>query len=329
MTFIGNSAIAISIREEIERAARTASTVLITGESGTGKELIAGAIHLASKRHIYHFEAVNCAGLPDTLIESELFGYSPGAFTGASRTFHGAFERAGEGTIFLDEIGDMPLLAQAKILRTLQNRTIRRLGGAMEIPVGMRVISATNKDLTQEMRKKKFREDLYFRLAVLTMYVPPLRDRKEDIPDLVYHFLPILKKDLELERVPAISDDSMQEFQKYSWPGNVRELRNILQRALALYFDEETLEPEDFFPSASESRRDTVQAFPGILLDTERELILKTLDEMNGNRTHTAGRLGISVRTLRSKLQEYRRAGFEVAVSANSKYGVYAEKGAV
>jgi len=321
MTFIGNSAIAISIREEIERAARTASTVLITGESGTGKELIAGAIHLASRRHLCHFESVNCAGLPDALIESELFGYSSGAFTGANRTFHGAFERAGEGTIFLDEIGDMSLLAQTKILRTLQSRTIRRLGGSMEIPVGMRVIAATNKDLAKEMQEKKFREDLYFRLAVLTMYAPPLRDRKEDISDLVCHFLPILKKDLELERVPAISDDSMQEFQKYSWPGNVRELRNILERALALYFDKETLEPEDFFPLISEPRQDTA-AFSTGLADVERELILKTLHELEGNRMQSALRLGISVRTLHYKLQQYRLAGFEIP---ESSYHVHVE----
>ncbi len=317
MNFIGKSSIAAELREDIARAARTASTVLIIGESGTGKELIARAIHGESKRHMYRFEAVNCAGLPDTLIESELFGYSPGAFTGANRIFPGAFERAGEGTIFLDEIGDMPLLAQAKILRTLQERIIRRLGGSTEVPVNARLIAATNKDLAKETHRKKFREDLYFRLAVFIIHVPPLRDRREDIPDLIQHFLPILKKELDIERLPVISEDSVREFQKHSWPGNVRELRNVLERTLARYFDEETLEPEDFFPSKDiSSPLDVPAQLRGNIADTERDLILKTLEETGGNRLQASKRLGIAVRTLRNKLREYRTAGFAIVESS-------------
>ncbi len=247
MEFIGTSQVACAVRELATRAARVQSTVLISGESGTGKELIASMIHSESQRSNKAFEAVNCGGMPDTLIESELFGYNKGAFTGAYRVHQGAFERADRGTIFLDEIGDMPLTAQIKILRALESRKILRLGGTSCIPVNVHVIAATNKILIEEIRKEKFREDLYFRLAVLTIHLPPLREHREDIPLLIAHLLPILQRELEIKCLPAISQKAMDQLIACQWPGNVRELRNILERALALYHEKDILEENDFF----------------------------------------------------------------------------------
>ncbi len=226
----------------IKKVAPTDSTVLITGESGVGKELVAKAIHLNSRRKNNKFLSINCAALPETLLESELFGYEKGAFTGADRDKPGMFELANKGTLFLDEIGEMPLSMQAKLLRVLQDLKIRRLGGREDINVDVRIVCATNRDIEKEVREGRFREDLYYRINVFKIEVPPLRKRRNDIPVLLNHFISKFSGKLGIKK-PAVSSEFLKYLEDYDFPGNVRELENIVERALTI-MDEDTLLPQ-------------------------------------------------------------------------------------
>jgi two-component system nitrogen regulation response regulator NtrX len=228
-SLIGESPAMKNLKETIEIVSKVDSTVLIIGESGTGKELVARSIHRLSKRADKPFVDINCAAIPDNLIESELFGYEKGAFTGATKGKKGKFEIADEGTLFLDEIGDMPMLAQSKLLRVLEERKISRIGSVDNIPVDVRVIAATNKNLEEEVKRGNFREDLFYRINVVPIYVPPLRERGEDIIILAEHFLSAFSKDYKREK-PELSDDVKEIMLGYSWPGNVRELKNLMER---------------------------------------------------------------------------------------------------
>ena len=287
------------------------TTVLILGESGTGKELIARALHNNSMRKDAPFVAVNCGAIPHTLLESELFGHVKGAFTDASTDKCGLFEQAHGGTLFLDEIGEMPLLLQVKLLRVLQDEEIRPLGSSTVRKVDVRVISATSKDLEQEIVEGRFREDLYFRLNVLGIILPPLRDRSEDISPLVDHFL-AKYGDLFGKRGVRLSQDALRALVAYHWPGNVRELENCIERGILLC--EGDLLDVDSLPDKLREKSNR-GAFAGIPPDSlsikkaeeilERELIRKALEKTGGNRTHAARLLEISHRSLLYKLKEY------------------------
>ncbi len=230
---VGHSSVMQRLRELIETAGPTNSRVLIGGENGTGKELVARAIHLHSTRSDHPFVAVNCAAIPETLIESELFGHERGSFTGATSMKRGQFEQADGGTLFLDEIGDMSLNTQAKVLRALQEQQFTRVGGTKLMKVDVRVLAASNKDLEKEIGKGQFREDLYYRLNVVPIIVPPLRERREDIPALVRHFMRIHAEEQGL-RMKEISPEAIAVFQQYEWPGNIRELRNLIERLMIM-----------------------------------------------------------------------------------------------
>jgi two-component system nitrogen regulation response regulator NtrX len=230
---VGSSPAMQRLRQLIETAGPTNGRVMIAGENGTGKELVARAIHLHSPRRDYPFIAVNCAAIPETLIESELLGHERGAFTGATTQKRGQFEQADGGTLFLDEIGDMSLSTQAKVLRVLQEQQFTRVGGSKVIKVDVRVIAASNKNLAKEIEKGTFREDLYYRLNVLPIEVPPLRDRKEDVPSLVKHFLQVLAEEQGLKR-KDMTPEALDVLHRYEWPGNIRELRNLIERLLIM-----------------------------------------------------------------------------------------------
>ena len=230
---VGQSPVMQRLRELIETAGPTNSRVLIGGENGTGKELVARAIHLHSTRSDHPFVAVNCAAIPETLIESELFGHEKGSFTGAIAMKRGQFEQANGGTLFLDEIGDMSLSTQAKVLRALQEQQFTRVGGTKLMKVDVRVLAASNKDLEKEIGKGQFREDLYYRLNVVPIVVPPLRERREDIPALVQHFMKLHAEEQGL-RMKDVSPEAMGVFQQYDWPGNIRELRNLIERLMIM-----------------------------------------------------------------------------------------------
>ncbi|MFH0727424.1 MAG: sigma-54 dependent transcriptional regulator [Pseudomonadota bacterium] len=284
------------------------ATVLITGESGTGKELIANAIHLNSPRRDRPFIKVNCAALPETLLESELFGHEKGAFTGAISQKQGRFQLAHQASIFLDEIGEMPLTTQVKILRVLQEREFEPVGGTRTIQVDIRVITATNKDLEKEIAAGRFREDLFYRLNVVTLSVPPLRERREDIPLLAAFFL---KRYADKNRrlIKGFSPRAMDLLMRHPWPGNVRELENVVERAVILS-REDTITPAEFPGVIQAIDKDEhagmLDLTPGrSLKDVERQMIIRTLEEAEGNRTHAAEILGISRRTLQLKLKEY------------------------
>ncbi|HQM89706.1 MAG TPA: sigma 54-interacting transcriptional regulator, partial [Exilispira sp.] len=238
-------------KEKIKMAeivAGSDSTVLLQGDSGTGKELFAELIHNLSKRSSKPFVKVNCAAIPETLLESELFGYTKGAFTGAFKDTPGKFELANGGTIFLDEIGEIPITTQAKLLRFLESREIQKLGATTPVEVNVRIIAATNKDLPVEVAKKKFREDLYYRLTVFPIYIPPLKERAEDIPILANHFLEKYNKELN-KKISSISDEAMNILKDYHWPGNIRELENIIERACVIC-DTDTIEPQHIILNA-------------------------------------------------------------------------------
>jgi len=291
---IGESAPIKKLFNLIHKVAVTDATVLILGESGTGKELVARSIHNLSQRKDKPYIAQFCGSIPDTLLESELFGYKKGAFTGATSDKKGLFEVANGGTFFLDEIADISPALQAKLLRVLQNREIIRLGDTKPIKVDVRIIAATNKDLKQLVNENKFREDLFYRLNVFPIEIPPLRERREDIPLLVEHFI----KKYSQKKI-SISPDAMRKLQNFYWPGNVRQLENVLQRALILC-DSNILQPEHIIIEEEESLID----FRGTLEDFEKLLLLKRLKEYNGNRTQTAKSLGVSVRWVQMKLKE-------------------------
>jgi two-component system response regulator HydG len=305
---IGRSAAMGRLFESVALVAPTEATVLIVGESGTGKELIANALHQNSPRRDRPFIKVNCAALPETLLESELFGHEKGAFTGAVARKQGRFHLAHTGSIFLDEIGEMALTTQAKILRVLQEREFEPLGSTHTAKVDTRVIAATNKYLAEEIQKGSFRQDLYYRLNVVTLEVPPLRDRREDIPPLADFFL---KRYVEKNRrhIKGFSPRAMDVLMRHGWPGNVRELENVVERAVIMARGE-AITPGEFPDGLKDLDEGAGEAglelTPGrSLREVEREMIVRTLEETGGNRTHAARLLGISRRTLQLKLKEY------------------------
>ncbi|HWB53769.1 MAG TPA: sigma-54 dependent transcriptional regulator, partial [Tepidisphaeraceae bacterium] len=306
---IGQSKQMKDVFSRIQRAAPVDSTVLILGESGTGKELVAQALHHNSPRKKEPFVAVNCAAVPATLVESELFGHVRGAFTGATDRRIGRFEQADGGTLFIDEIGDFELGLQAKLLRVLETLTLTPVGGHEDRKVDVRVIAATSRDIRKMVEQGTFREDLFYRLNVVQVNLPPLRDRPDDIPLLVEHFL---KEISEQKHTPPkrISPEVMREFVNYRWSGNVRELRNTLESMMVLA-DGEVLDENDLpdrVRQGADAPGTTRQLPVGLSMEElERLAIQKALDQCNGNRTHAAGRLGISVRTLQRKLRQYER----------------------
>lgn len=303
---IGNSAKMKNIIETIEQVAPTRTTVLITGESGTGKELVAQAIHQCSGR-TGKFVPVHCSALPDNLIESELFGHERGAFTGAVEMRKGRFELAEGGTIFLDEIGEIPLHIQVKLLRVLESRSFERIGGSETIVTDARVVAATNRDLKKMVEEGTFREDLFYRLDVVSLEIPPLRERKEDIPLLVKHYLDVFNK--ENGKDIGITETAMASLCAYAWPGNIRELRNCVERMVVLcrgkMIELENV-PVDIREGVTPGIAKTVLSQPSCDLEcNEKMLIERALNECGGNRTKAAEKLGISRRTLHRKLHTY------------------------
>ncbi|RMG00831.1 MAG: sigma-54-dependent Fis family transcriptional regulator, partial [Nitrospirae bacterium] len=281
---IGESKAMQEVFDIAVRVAKTDSTVLITGESGTGKELISSIIHYQSPRKDAPFVKVNCGALPDNLIESELFGYEKGAFTGANRQKPGRFELANNGTIFLDEVGDLPLQTQVKLLRVLQDGTFERLGGTETIKVDVRVIAATNRDLAEEVKKENFREDLFYRLNVIPLHIPPLRERKEDIPLLIEHFLK--RYNSRFGKSVSVSKSAISALMGYSFPGNVRELENIIERAVALA-QKDRIGVDDL-PShitSGNTAEPPAQRLSDVVSRAEREHIIRVLKSTNWNKT--------------------------------------------
>jgi DNA-binding NtrC family response regulator len=309
-TIVGLSEAIRTVRDAVRRsAASSGTTVLVRGESGTGKELVARAIHDLSARREGPFVAINCAAVPDGLMESELFGHERGAFTGADALRRGRFELAHGGTLFLDEIGELPPQLQAKLLRALQERTIERVGAASPIAVDIRVVAATHRELKAELAAGRLREDLYYRIAVLEIVIPPLRERLEDVLPLARHLLGRLRP----EAPPRMSAELASALTRHDWPGNVRELANVLERAL-LFAGGGELTPEHLPPAiralaaagAEPAVGDRTGVLPGVPLEeVERELIEKTLAALGGNRTHTATALGLSRRALLYKIKRY------------------------
>ncbi len=288
----------------LDMIASSSATILIQGESGTGKEVLARHIHRKSTRAHQPFVAINCAALPEGLLESELFGYEKGAFTGALTRRAGKFELAHQGTLLLDEIGEMSLGLQAKLLRVLQEREVDRLGSRQPIPVDVRVIVTTNRNLAQEVQAGRFREDVYYRLSVMPFTIPPLRDRPEDIQLLAEHFSH--RSFLRNQRSwNGISDEAMRYLKSRPWRGNVRELENVIERGVLLA-DNGPLQVEHFKFDEPTLTSGPTHAPTGTIWEMERDLILRTLEAHNANRTHAARTLGISIRTLRNKLREYR-----------------------
>lgn len=281
--------------------AKSDITVLIYGESGTGKELIARYIHRISKRSDNPFVAVNCAAIPDNLLESELFGYEKGAFTGAVDRRKGKFELSNGGTILLDEIGEMSMVLQAKLLRVLQEREIDRIGGKNPIPIDVRVIATTNRDLRKECAEGRFREDLYYRLSVFPIKMPPLRERPEDITLLCSYFLEKFSA-LYGKKIEGFDDESMDFLKKKQWRGNVRELENVMQRAVFICSGKTISISDLMFDEMDSGGYINVN---GSIRDMEKELILQTLKDVDGNKTKAAKILGVSARTIRNKLNEY------------------------
>ena len=289
------------------RIARSNATVLIQGETGTGKEMVARYIHMQSSGRSRPFVAVNCAALPESLLESELFGHEKGAFTGAQERKLGKFEIAQGGTLLLDEISEMGLVAQAKLLRVLQEREVDRVGGREPVPIDVRVIATTNRDLRREVGAGKFREDLYYRLNVINIKMPPLRERREDIPLLARHFVEKFCRLNGMENLRL--DESVERMLSgMEWKGNVRELENLTEKAVLLSVGD-TLMPEDFAAESGcgpETSSPEIKA-DGSMKDVERQMIYSALEEAGGNKTHAARKLGISSRTIRNKLKEYEK----------------------
>jgi len=296
------------VLEIIRRVAPTDATVLITGESGTGKELVARAIHSASPRASRPFVPVNCAAIPENLLESELFGHARGAFTGAHSARLGMFQLANHGTIFLDEVGELPLALQAKLLRVLQDGEVRPVGTDHPVAVHVRVITATNKELAHQVEKGSFREDLFFRLQVIPIHLPPLRARRSDIPILTQHFLE--KANARHGLSVTISREAMIYLWEYDWPGNIRELEHAIERAVLLgkgtLVGTEDLPPHIVSRSGSVSLVSQALSRQLTLRDLEREYIAKVLEHTRGNKTEAARILGVDRTTLYRKLEEYK-----------------------
>jgi len=305
---VGKSKAMQEVYRLIDLAAPTSASVLITGESGTGKELVARSLHDLSPRSKGPFVAVNCSAIPETLLESEIFGHERGAFTGALERRAGCFELANGGTLFLDEIAEMTPATQAKFLRILQDGTVRRLGGKAEMHVDVRVVAATNKDPLKAMKDGTFRKDLYYRLNVFSLPLPPLRERKEDIPLLIQAFLEEFNRKYE-KRITSVDEAALQIVLGHAWPGNVRELRNTIERAV-IVCEADLIAPRHlppgFTPATGGEGADTV-SFPlgATVEEVEKGLILRTLASVNNNKARAAAILGISVKTLHNKLHRY------------------------
>jgi two-component system NtrC family response regulator len=307
---VGDSGRMQEVLSLIARVAPTSSTVLIRGESGTGKELIAKAIHYNSPRRDRPFLKVNVSALPETLLESELFGHEKGAFTGAVERRIGRFEAADGGTLFLDEIGDLPLALQVKLLRVLQEREIERLGSHHPIAVDIRILAATNQDLERLVQERRFREDFYYRLNVFPIVLPPLRERREDIPLLIEFLLQKFATRLG-KPVTVVSREAMDVLMKYDYPGNVRELENILERAIilarheAIYVEDLPLHLREAAPEKAGETDTGHASLPEVLHTIERQMLLRALERHGGVQTRAAAELGISERVLRYKLRKY------------------------
>jgi DNA-binding NtrC family response regulator len=307
-SMIGSSPSMRKVYQVVEQAAPTSASVLIWGESGTGKELVAKTIHQLSPRAQMPFVPINCAAIPETLLESEIFGHEKGAFTGAVDRREGCFELADRGTLFMDEIAEMTPATQVKLLRVLQERTFRRVGGRNEQTVDVRVIAATNVVPNDAVKSGKLREDLFYRLNVFAIELPPLRDRKEDLPLLIQSFLTEFNA-RNRKQVSAVDPAAMRVLEQYGWPGNVRELRNVIERAVILA-PGEFVEVKHLPPLVTESpdvAKPTLSLTPGITVDeAEKRLILMTLDHTRDNKTRAAEILGISLKTLHNKLNKLR-----------------------
>jgi len=303
---VGSSPPMRKAMELVEKVAPSKASVVITGQSGTGKEMVARAIHQLSPRRDKPFIAINCSAIPATLIESEMFGHERGAFTGADQRRLGAWELADGGTLFLDEVGEIPIELQAKFLRVLEEERLRRLGGKSEIMVDVRVISATNRDLKEEIKAGRFREDLYFRLNVFHINLAPLKERREDIPVLVQHFIDRFSRDAG-KKLQGVSPQAMKLLTDYAWPGNIRELRNTLERAVILCgagaIDPEHLPSELAAGGGESAYLKLPYGLP--LREIEKEYILATLSRLQNNKARTAQALGISEKTLYNKLYRY------------------------
>jgi transcriptional regulator with GAF, ATPase, and Fis domain len=306
------------VSQQLHRAAATDATVLLEGESGTGKELFARALHALSPRADGPFVAINCAAIPETLLETELFGHEKGAFTGAAQRKPGRFEIAHRGTLFLDEIGDLPLPLQAKILRVLEEKQFERVGGTQSLHVDVRIVAATNRHLKQRVSERQFREDLYFRLSVFPIVIPPLRERGDDVLILARHFVDKFCRDLN-KSVLAIAPAAIDELRSYPWPGNVRELQNCIERAVILA-DSDALHPRHLnlsfrqpaTPAATSSPWDQIdlsgtlsEAISRTTAEVERRKILQALQEAGGNKGFAADALRIGYKALLQKLKSY------------------------
>jgi len=309
-TLVGSTPEMKAVFALIERVASSNVSVLVTGESGTGKELVARALHDLSSRRTKAFVAVNCAAIPETLIESEIFGHEKGAFTGATERRAGCFELAEEGTLLLDEIGEMPAGTQAKLLRVLEDRKVRRLGSRVETPVDVRVVAATNKEPMAAVASGELRSDLYYRLNVFNIEMPPLRTHKVDIAAIATKLIRDMNEKHRAS-VTGISADLMRRLEKYDWPGNVRELRNTVERAVVLAGEGE-LTAEHLADSFGEMSASSAGSSTAVYVEVgttvdeaERQLIVKTLSSMQNNKTRAAEVLGISTKTLQNKLKEY------------------------
>ncbi|MDD5223577.1 MAG: sigma-54 dependent transcriptional regulator [bacterium] len=310
---IGNAPVMLRVFGLIRQVADTQSNVLIVGESGTGKELVARAIHFSGSRRNAPFVPVDCSAIPETLIESELFGHEKGAFTGAVRTKPGLFEVSSGGTIFLDEITELPSPMQVKLLRAIQEHKIRRVGGTKEIEADLRILAATNRDIDEMVETGKFREDLFYRLNVIRLELPPLRERQEDIPILVEHFRGLLAQKSQ-KTIPIIPAESLELLKEYPFPGNVRELENLVERVVALASSDRIL-PEDIYPHLNPNFPPEISepvVFPpeGINLESqleafERKMIRAALEKSGGKKKKAAGLLGLSFRSFRYKLEKY------------------------
>ena len=339
---VGDSGLMQQVRSLIERVARSMAPVLVHGESGTGKELVARAIHEVSPRAALPFVAVNCGAIPDTLIEAEFFGYRKGAFTGANEDREGFFQGAQGGTLFLDEIGDLPLAMQSKLLRVIQERAVRPLGAVNEMPVNVRIVSATHKDLGAEVQAGRFRQDLYYRLNVIRIAVPPLRDRLADLPAVCQAVLRRIARDAGVKPVPTLSAEAMQQLLRYNFPGNVRELENLLHRALALAGAQlieradlgltdallqdsgnEPAEAELSAPApapavAAPASQPLPSDLAAYLDEVEREILERALERHRYNRTAAGASLGLSLRQMRYRMA---RLGVGTATGGDTERG--------